>query len=445
MASCGETASPRIVQMLLEKHEEMDYPIASVDVGGNSPIHVAIKSKAPLGVLQAFKTVFGEFPFQPDREDKSPLRIALLMKDKDPDVICFIAQSCPKAAKLQMYDGKQPAVFAAARNYPDKVVKQLLLCDMPIHFGGQSQTGVNDVILRTHSYSWWNIATKYPKYGSVLNDILTNSANLHEVVALAQESDSQGFGCLFESTFGDVKTVFKNNLVFGERYEVIATFRAIVRNGLLKVCALDWGDGIAWEELAATEGSLPQLMNDGYTTVNTVGNGTEVVYYSKPQREVLLHCCAKDSDQYQELLEEMDARKKFNFSHIDCQRLYNVHTFDGKRIGCTGPMLCLSFERPLLTLQDVSIIHFTSYFPCINFAGIVANHSNCLLCSNNIPIANCKSGIRDITIPQEEKFTVGTKDLESFEEAGPSLTIFPQCRLRAWLRRNKLNRKVCWQ
>lgn len=32
LASCGESASPMIVQMLLEKHEDCDYPISSLDV-----------------------------------------------------------------------------------------------------------------------------------------------------------------------------------------------------------------------------------------------------------------------------------------------------------------------------------------------------------------------------------------------------------------------------
>lgn len=373
LASCGEAASPQIVEMLLEKHRELNYPIGSLDIGGNSSVHVAIKSKAPLGVLQAFKKVYGESPFQPDSEDKSPLRLALLMQDVDSDIVSFVAKSCPKAAKSPMFDGQQPAIFAASRNYPENIVKELLLCDMPIIFGGQQQARVNDVMLRTHAYSWWNIATKYPRYANVINEILKTKANLHEIVALAQETDPEGFGCLFESTFGEVKTAFKNNLVFAERYEVIATFRAIAKNGLLKVCALDWGDGIAWEELAAaaSDGNLPQLMDDGYTAIDTAGSGTEVVYYSKPQREVLLHCCAKeDVDQYQELVEEMNARKNFNFSHQDAQRLYNVHTFDGAKIGCAGPMLCLSFERPLLTLQDVSTAALYMLFALHHFQTI---------------------------------------------------------------------------
>ena len=34
LACCGTSASPIIVEMLLEKHEDMGYPIRSVDVSG---------------------------------------------------------------------------------------------------------------------------------------------------------------------------------------------------------------------------------------------------------------------------------------------------------------------------------------------------------------------------------------------------------------------------
>ena len=330
----------------------------SLLITGNAPIHIAVKTKAPVKVLQAFKNVFGHEPFyQVDTEDKTPLQTVLTMKTPDYPCINFIATAIPNAAKKSMPNGTMPAVYAAEKGMPGHIVKQLLLCDMPIHFMMHSQREVTDVILRKHSYSWWHISTKHTRYASVLDDILANMASLHEVVALAQETDPEGFGCLYERAFGDIKTVFKNNLVFGERYEVIATFRALVRDGLLKVCALDWGERIAWEEIVDKNGN-PQVleMEDGYTAVNPTSaiDGTEVVYYSKPQREVLLHCCVVESDQYHELLDEMDARKRFNFSHSDSQRLYNVHTFDARSIGCVGEMLCLSFERPLLTLQDVS-------------------------------------------------------------------------------------------
>jgi hypothetical protein len=255
-----------------------------------------------------------------------------------------------------------PAVYAAEKGMPSYVVKQLLLNDMPIYLGSQNQRELAPVSLRTHRFSWWHLATEYPRYSDVLDDILANYANLHEMVALAQETDPEGFGCLYERAPDTVKSIFKKNLSFGDRYEIIALFRALLLDGMLKLCALDWGDRIAWEELAENE--KPSLMDeDGYTTtVATPGdeNGieTEMKYHTKPQREVLLHCCVKNSSAYYELRDEMDARKRFNFDHDMCQRLFNVHIFDAKKIGCVGEMLCLSFERPILTLQDVSDVYF---------------------------------------------------------------------------------------
>ena len=243
LASCGENASAEIVKILLEKHDELEYPIGSIDVSGNAPVHIAIKTRAPANVLQSFKSVFGNDPFyKVDADDRSALQIALTMKDIDPSIVFFLSYAAPLTAKspLPKTAGIMPAVYAAQKGMPDYVVKQLLLSDMPIHFLQHDRTELAPVILRTHRFSWWHIATKFPKYASVLDDILANQASLHETVALAQETDTEGYGCLYESAVGHVKNSFKNNLVFGDRYEVIAMFRAIVQDSLLKVCALDW-------------------------------------------------------------------------------------------------------------------------------------------------------------------------------------------------------------
>ena len=317
-----------------------------------------MKTKAPLKVLEAFKLVHGFEPFyQLDGDGKNAFLLAMCAKKPDPNLVYFLSYAAPKSTKSPMPNGLMPAIYAAERGMPDMIVKQLVLADMPIHFGTQSGGRISAVVLRTHSYSWWHLATRYPKYATVMDDILSNLANIHEVVALAQEADPEGNGCLYESACGDVKTVFKNNLVFGERYEVIAMYRALVRDGLLKACALDWGDRIAWEEMADKESGPHNVGEDGYIGVTQEGNNTEVIYYSKPQREVLLHCCLVGSDNYQDLLDEMESRKKFNFSHADTQRLYNVHTLDAKKVGCVGEMICLSFERPLLSLADVSTVN----------------------------------------------------------------------------------------
>jgi hypothetical protein len=314
-----------------------------------------------LQILQAFQTIFGRSPFfKEDNDGKSPLQIAMAMKEMNPDIIYFISCAAPNLTKLPVLesDGLMPAVYAAEKGMPSYLVKQLLLNDMPIYFGSKNQRELAPVTLRTHRFSWWHIATRYPKYSDVLDDILANHANLHEIVVLAQETDPEGFGCLYEKAIDKVKNVFKKNLSFGDRYEVIALFRAIVIDGVLKVCALDWGDRIAWEELAENES--PSMMDENsYATTLASAAGensieTEIVYYQKPQREVLLHCCIKGSPGYYELRDEMDARKRFNFDHEMCQRLFNVHTFDAEKIGCKGEMLCLSLERPILTLQDVS-------------------------------------------------------------------------------------------
>ena len=363
LATCGENASAEIVMALLEKHDELDYPIGSIDVSGNAAIHIAIKTRAPVKVLQSFKIVFGNEPFyKVDADDRSALQIAISMKDIDPAIVFFLSYAAPLTAKVPLprTGGIMPAVYAAQKEMPDYVVKQLLLSDMPIHFLQHDRAELAPVVLRTHKFSWWTIATRFPKYASVLDDILVNQASLHETVLLAQETDMEGFGCLYESAVGQVKTAFKNNLLFGERYEVIAMSRAIVQDSLLKVCALDWGDRIAWEENGAKEKVSTSFKDDGHATTraklsNENENEIEIVYntYTKVQREVVLHCCVKGSDAYYDLMDEMESRRKIHFDRDMSQRLFNVHTFEAKKIGCVGEMSCFSFERPLLTLQDV--------------------------------------------------------------------------------------------
>lgn len=319
-------------------------------------MHIAVKTKAPLQVLQAFGNVCGEQIFyQLDDSNNDAFQISICAESPDIDAVTFIAKVAPKSLKKMLPNGKMPAVYAAEKSMCDDLVKQLLLADMPLHFRGKKQTEIKDVILRTHSYSWWNLCTQHHQYANVINDILEKEANTNEIVALSQETDPDGFGNLLESCYSEVRDIFKRYLVFGKRYEILSNYRALTVDGIMKLCAMDWGDRIAWEEFAG-KGSTPKIHTDGYTTVED-GNqneGAEVVYYMNPQREVVLYCCLKNSKWYKELLEEMEARKRFNFSHSDSQRLYNVHIFDAQAIGCVGEILCLSFERPLMTLQDVS-------------------------------------------------------------------------------------------
>ncbi len=339
----------------------MSYPAHSSDVNGNSPLHVAIKTRAPIKVLEAFKENLGESPFQlVNEQGMNSVHIALVGNNPDVDTVYYLCHVSLKMIKVPLPDGTMPALLAAQKDMPHPLVKKLLLADMPVLFGTQNFRELNDVVLRTHSYSWWHMATLHGDYAPIFDDILTHLASLQEVCALAQEANPDGFFCLFEKANANIRNVFKKNLKFGDRYEVIATFRCLIRDGLLKVCALDWGDRIGWEELCSNND--PHMVENGYIAVTSEGHETEVVYYAHPQREVVLHCCVKDSDQYDKLLEEMYARRKYNFSHLDSQRIYNVHTFDAKKIGCVGEMLCVSFERPLLTLSDVSFCNIKNLY-----------------------------------------------------------------------------------
>jgi hypothetical protein len=305
---------------------------------GNTPLHVAIKTKAPLEVIVAIYTELGSGPFSvSDKTRLYPLQMAMSIKDVNPEVVDFICTAAPQVMKKQMTNGMMPVFMAAEQNMPSKVVKKLLLADSPIKFM-PLMAQLHDVVLRTHSQSWWNLMINDGRYAPVIDDILSNVATIHEVVSLCQEPDSNGHFSVFERAHADIKDVMLKNLIFCDRYRVAPEYKATVVKGLLLLCAV---------ETMEDEGFVERNPRSaGYVPTSNI----PII-----NREVLLHCCVKGSYEYNELVAEIRARDEFNFSDLHSQSLFRVQTVDAKKIGCTGDMLCLAFERPLLTLQEVSI------------------------------------------------------------------------------------------
>lgn len=327
---------------------------------GNSALHVAVKTKASLQVLENFMRVCGDRVFyQQDENGSDAFQIAFTSEVSDNETIHFLAKTAPRSIKQMLPNGTIPVIYAAKRGMPDTIMKLLILADMPLYFRGKNQNEIRDVFLRTHGYSWWKICTDHPEYTGVISDILKNEANINEIVALSQETNPNGFGNLFESSNVNVRDTFKRNLVFGERYEILMNYRVVTSEGLMKMCALDWAERIAWEEFAGKGSVQPSNAGDALVEneISEASEAGKTFDFSSPRREVILYCCLKNkrTKWYKELIQEMEARRQFNFSVLFSQRLYNVHVFDAKSLGCNGDLLCLSFEKPLLTLQDVRI------------------------------------------------------------------------------------------
>lgn len=300
---------------------------------------MSIKTRAPLDVIKKIHSKLGKEPFGvADRNKVHPLQMAMSIKNIDPEVVYFICKADPSIMKKQMTNGMMPVRMAAEQNMPPKIVKELLLADSPVKFM-PLMPQLRDVVLRIHSHSWWHLTTIDGRYAAVIDDILTNTASIHEIVSICQEPDLNGYSSVFERAHGEVRRVMTKNLVFCERYHVAPEYKASVVKGLLLLCAIDKG-----EDEAGTR-SVPAT--------------------PRKNREVLLHCCVKGSNEYSQLVEEIRAREKFNFSCLHSQQLYKVHNVNAKKIGCTGDMLCLAFERPLLTLLEVSedfiLIQVNSY------------------------------------------------------------------------------------
>lgn len=302
---------------------------------GNTPLHVAIKTKAPLAVIKVLHAELGSEPFcQADSSKVFPLQMALSMKNVDPDVVKFICNAAPRIMKKQMTNGMMPVRMAAEQGLPREIIKELLLADSPIKFMPAMPT-LKEVTLRIHSHSWWHIAISEGKYAPVIDEILSEMASIHEIVSLCQEPDLNGYSSMFERAHSSIRTVLNKNLVFCDRYKVEPEYKATITGELLLLCATE----------TLVEETQPRKGKEGHVPTPSP---------QQQQREVLLHCCVKGSKEYNDLVHEINAREKFNFSHLHSQRLFKVHTDSARKIGCSGDMLCLSFERPLLTLQEVS-------------------------------------------------------------------------------------------
>mmetsp|Transcript_10687 Transcript_10687/g.13516 ORF Transcript_10687/g.13516 Transcript_10687/m.13516 type:complete len:1019 (+) Transcript_10687:228-3284(+) len=335
LACCEKNASSVIVKMIIETQMSMDIPFNTFDNNGNSPLHVAIKTKAPKEVISVIYAELGSEPFStPDNKRVYPLQMAMSIKHVDPEVVSLVCTAAPKVMKKPMTNGMMPVCMASERDMPDKIVKLLLLADSPIKFMPNMHQ-IRDVALRIHSHSWWHLATTDGKYAPVIDDILSNLASIHEIISLCQEPDSNGYSSVFDRAHRDVKEVMRKNLVFAERYRVAPEYKTTIDKGVILLCAVDYGNDTAWEDM--------------YSSRSKHGPQSD----EQTQREVLLHCCLTGSEEYRELVEEINARQRFNFSYLHSQRLFNIHTLNALKIGCTGEMLCLAFERPLLTLQEI--------------------------------------------------------------------------------------------
>ena len=109
---------------------------------GNSALHIAVKTKAPVELLESFYDVYGSEPFyKVDADDNTLLYVALTSRGIDPKVVKLVATAAPLHAKsaIPKSGGTMPAIYAAQNGMPDMIVKHLLLMDMPIVFGGKEQ------------------------------------------------------------------------------------------------------------------------------------------------------------------------------------------------------------------------------------------------------------------------------------------------------------------
>jgi len=356
MACCKENASSVIVKRLMEVHKRLDIDITRLDRNGNSPLHVAIKTKASHEVVS--ELFYGwdttEAFLQQDGDGMYPLHMALIVHKASPEVIEIISKAAPSTMSIPLKDGLMPARVAIERLMPGNIVQDLVLADMPVQLGNIKNDSISEVVFRQHNHSWWFLGIRQDKYKDVIDNIFANLASMPEIIALAQVTDPNGTSSLYDGAHHAVRGIIKKYLRFCERYELVTLKKAKIIDGVLILRAVDHGNETTLDK-HNTIGSNP-LSANGYTTVDsdsTNDNCFEVILYDSPVRDVMLHCCPKDSTPHDEIAEEVNMRKGADLSSSECQLLYNAHVVDGGKIGCNGDIICLALERPVMTLDDI--------------------------------------------------------------------------------------------
>ena len=240
MACCKENASSNIIKRIMKVHASMDIDVTHLDRNGNSPLHVAIKTKAPHeAVSELFHGCDTTEAFsQQDGDGMYPLHMALIVHDSSPKVIAIICKAAPSIMSIPFKDSLMPARLAIKRLLPGDIVQDLVLADMPIKLGNIINGNVSDVVFQRHNHSWWFLGIRQDKCKDVIDYIFTNRASVPEIITLAQVNDPNGTSSLYDGAHHTVQSIIKNHLRFCKRYELVTLKKPQIIDVVLKLCAI---------------------------------------------------------------------------------------------------------------------------------------------------------------------------------------------------------------
>ena len=230
---------------------------------GDSPLHIAIKSRAPhtaIAMFTSFDPVSSPARLfvQRDENNDTPLQIALRLKDPPPssDMISVILSTAPFTASTPDEFGVMPIRHATRLKMANCIIKTMLAQDMPIELGlvkdssTINQTDVSNrspkasfgdldknivassqdtkvgqaihIVERPHHHSWWHVAYECEDtYLSAIFDFLSEKATHQQIITLSRQVGPDGKQVLIEEVSDKCRFIFSKLLRFYDRYEIL--------------------------------------------------------------------------------------------------------------------------------------------------------------------------------------------------------------------------------
>eukprot|EP00588_Corethron_pennatum_P024551 CAMPEP_0194317548 /NCGR_PEP_ID=MMETSP0171-20130528/14290_1 /TAXON_ID=218684 /ORGANISM="Corethron pennatum, Strain L29A3" /LENGTH=1191 /DNA_ID=CAMNT_0039074193 /DNA_START=158 /DNA_END=3729 /DNA_ORIENTATION=+ len=245
--------SRQIVQRILTLAKRLGCDMLTNDADGQSPLHLAIKSRAPFDVIESFYICDAQRAFvQRNASDDLPIHTSLSLPDIDPTVVKIILKSAEFTGGVIGGSKLVPIQLAIKRGMQVDIVKLLLLSDFPFQ-ENSIYSGSSDVKFVEHGHSWWHLLCSHSgPYLKVVEEILKEFSQAH-VIKLKQLTGPDGSTFLIDSVNDDVKLMFSQLLQFYGRYELVETMDPILSSRADEYLVLDYGSEASYTENSGKE------------------------------------------------------------------------------------------------------------------------------------------------------------------------------------------------
>lgn len=321
------------VRLILENHYTFHTNSCKIDDKGNSPIHLAIKASANVGIITAFHDAdqsFFECFLRPDSKGNLPLHTAFAA-ELSPDFVAMLVKASPAAGRISDGNGIMPIVTATLNDYPVDLIKRLLEVDMPFDVSQKL-----DIIVREHGHSWWHVLVNCDdRYLQLVNEILSK-ASLRQVIALSQCVGPDGVRANNKMS-KECGEVFKHYLRKFGKYEISDVLNTKCRE-VITYSACEFGSGTF-----AVDGKIFQTVGG---TVEDSCTSSVII----EKRKVSLRLYAFKEDFHREI----NVRNTYKINNKFVEEMISMHERDmSKNVLESGNMFGIAYQCPEHTLANV--------------------------------------------------------------------------------------------